>query len=260
MTAMSALASIKRTGATPRPPRLLIYGPHKIGKSTFAAQAPNPIFIQIEDGLDALDTSAFPQALDWETVVAQIGSLATEQHEFNTLVVDSLDWLERLIWAHVCTQAGHKSIEDFGYGKGYIAAVDVWKLFLEMINHLRDKRGMAVIMLAHAEIKRFDAPDKAASYDRYQPKLHAKAGALVSEAVDVIGFANYQVSIVKEEQGFNKERAVGKGTGMRRLFFEERPSHIAGNRYRLPAEIEFSWSAFADAFNKALLPQSTAAA
>jgi hypothetical protein len=253
------LSSIIKTGASPRPPRLLIYGPHKIGKSTFGASAPDPIFIQIEDGLDALSTSAFPQARDWDTVLTQIGALAQEPHEYRTLVVDSLDWLERLIWAHVCKVGGVKSIEDLGYGKGYVAAVDVWKLFLETLNYLRDEKGMAVILLAHAEIKRFDAPDKAASYDRYQPKLHAKAGALVSEAVDAIGFANYQVSVVKEEQGFKKERAVGKGTGQRRLFLEERPSHIAGNRYRLPPEIEFSWDAFADAFTQAFAPQPTPA-
>lgn len=251
------LSVIQRTGQKPKPPRIMLYGPHKIGKTTFAAQAPAPIFIQIEDGLDAIDAQAFPRAESYDQVIEQLDMLGANDHQFQTLAVDSLDWFERLVWAKVCANNGVKNIEDIGYGKGYVQAVDLWKAFLERINGLRDVRGMASILLAHAEVKRFDAPDKTQSYDRYQPKLHKAAGALVSEAVDVIGFANYEVHVVKTEIGFKKEKATGTGSGARALYLEERPAFVAGSRYRMPEKIPLDWSAFAAAFNAAMTPQSS---
>lgn len=260
---MSTIANLARTGRISKAPRILVYGPHKIGKSTFGAQAPNPIFIPIEDGLDALADPAtgapievpmFPQATTYDDVIAAIGTLYNEEHDRQSVTIDSLDWLENLIWKKVCSNAGVKNIEDIGYGKGYVHALDLWRTFLDGCNALRDRKGMAVILLAHAEIKRFDAPDKVSSYDRYQPKLHTKASGLVQEAVDVIGFANYEVVVLKEDVGFKKEVKKATGSGQRLLHLEERPAFLAGSRYRLPATVPFNWASFIAAFNAAAAP------
>lgn len=243
-----SLAALVKTGQATIPPRVMIYGPHKIGKSTFGASAPAPIFIQIEDGLNAIETTAFPQAKSFQDVLDALETLFIEEHTFKTLVVDSADWLEALIWKHTAKLGDKQSIEDFGYGKGYVEALTHWRTFLSGITALRDKKGMATILLAHAQIKRFDAPDKTQSYDRYQPKLHASASALVQEAVDVIGFANFDATVVESKVGFNQTKARAVGSGRRLLHLEERPAYLAGSRYAMPPTIGFSWAEFQEAF------------
>jgi Holliday junction resolvasome RuvABC ATP-dependent DNA helicase subunit len=124
------LASITR-GKRLRAPKIVIYGPPKVGKSTFAATAPNPIGIITEEGLDNIDVPAFPKAETYDDVMQALATLYTEAHEFQTVFVDSLDWLEPLILAKVCKDNNVDNIEKIGFGKGYIFADDLWKRFFE---------------------------------------------------------------------------------------------------------------------------------
>jgi energy-coupling factor transporter ATP-binding protein EcfA2 len=220
------------------PPRILIYGPQGIGKSTFISKSMNPVLIQTEDGLGNLDIPAYPLAKSYADVMAAITELATVDHNYNTVAVDSADWLEPLIWKQVAVEAGKKSIEDIGYGKGYVLALDLWREYIGALNYLRDEKNMTVIQTAHANIKRFDNPETE-SYDRYEIKLHKAASALMLEHSDIVFFANYYVSVSKEETGFNKKRKIAVGGRDRILYTEERPSAIAKNRYGLPEEIPF---------------------
>ncbi|PZW38716.1 AAA domain-containing protein [Humitalea rosea] len=164
-----------------RPPRLLTYGVAGVGKTLFATSAPRPVVVQTEDGLGTISASTFGVLRSFDAVMEALGSLYTEAHDFETLVVDSLDWLEPLVWQHTAQTHNQPDIESFGYGKGYLAALDTWRSFLDGVNALRDERGMGVILIAHAEIKRFDSPETE-PYDRYQPKLHRSASALVRPA------------------------------------------------------------------------------
>lgn len=224
-------------GTRPLPPRLVIYGVHGIGKTTWAASAPAPIMLPLEDGLAALPVPTFPRPASFGEAMAALGALYTEPHAFQTLIVDTLDWLEPLVWAHTAFVGGKESIEDFGYGKGYIHAAEHWGAFLDGLNALR-ANGMTVICLAHAEIKRFDAPDTE-PYDRYQIKLHKRAADVIQEWADVVGFAHYEVHTVSKDTGFNKQVTRGVGVGRRLLALEERPAYYAKNRYSLPAAIPF---------------------
>lgn len=221
-----------------KPPRILIYGPQKIGKSTFGANADRPVFIQTEDGLDGLNCPAYPLASSYGEVMGYLTELATQEHDFKTVVIDSVDWLEPLIWAQVASENGKKNIEDIGYGKGYMMAIDLWREYLTALNYLREEKEMTIVQIAHAEIKRFENPETD-SYDRYHIKLHKAASALLAEHSEIILFANYFVGIRKEKGGFNKEKAKAIGGEERILYAEERPAFIAGNRYGLPAEIPF---------------------
>lgn len=250
---MISLDSIQH-GATNLPPRVVIYGPHKIGKSTLAASAPNPIFIQTEEGLDALDVAKFPLAKSFDDVLAAISALFSEPHDYNTVVLDSLDWLEPLVWQYTSKLHGKENIEAFGYGKGYVHASDTWRMFLDGLDALRRHRGMAVICLAHHQIRRFDAPDQE-PFDRYLLKLHERAGSMVQEWADVIGFANHESVTTKADVGRDQKVTRAIGTGRRLLHLSETPAFQAGNRYRMPASVELSWPAFLAAF-----PQPAAAA
>lgn len=220
-----------------KPPRILIYGPPKIGKSTFGSLAPSPVFIQTEDGLDAIDVPAYPLASSFADVLAAIEELATKEHQFKTLVIDSADWLERLIQAQICDEKKVKNIDEIGYGKGFLFALDLWRQFIDATNWLRDNKDMCIINIAHSQIKRYQNPETEA-YDRHQIKMHDKASDLLMENSDMIFFVNEQVMVKKTQEGFS-ERKRAIGTGSRVLYTEGRPSFVAGNRFSLPPEIPF---------------------
>lgn len=230
---------------TPKPPRIIIYGPHGLGKSTFGSLAPKPVFIQTEDGLDAIDAAAFPLAKSFDDVLQYLGELADNDHDFKTLVIDSIDWLETLIWKKLLEERPMdekgrkvKAIDDYGYGKGYGYAMDYWNMYINAINFLRQERDMMIIQTAHSHIRKFENPETDA-YDRYEIKLHKTAAAKLQEHSDVVLFANYFVGIKNEDKGFGGERKRAIGSGDRLLYTEERPSFLAKNRYGLPQEIPF---------------------
>ena len=200
-----SLASLHRSGA-PQPPRLLVYGVAGVGKTKLATDAPAPVFLQTEDGLGKLGAATFGVLRSYADVQDALDVLLEQPHDFQTVVVDSLDWLEPLIWRETAARNKWTDIETPGYGKGYAAALDVWRGFLDGMTLLRDDRGMAVILIAHADIKRFDSPETE-PYDRYQPKLHSRAAALVQEHVDAVLFANYRVSTIRSDAGFGKKVA-----------------------------------------------------
>lgn len=232
-----SLASLRQRSDS-KPPRLLIYGTAGIGKTTIGTAAPSPVFIQTEES--EVDAPTFGLLRTYAEVMEAIGALYGEPHDRKTLVLDSVDWLEPLVWAEACRVNGWPSIEAAGYGKGYIAALDLWRTLLDGMNALRDERGMTILMIAHCEIKRFDSPETE-PYDRYQIKLHRSASALVQEHVDAVLFANYRVSTVKTDLGFNKKAVRGVGGGDRLLFTNERPAFLAKNRFGMPDHISLSW-------------------
>ena len=226
---MSLIGSITK-GREQQPPRIMVYGAEGVGKSTFASLAPNPVFVQTEDGLSEIDTSKFPLARTFDDVVMQLQAVRDEQHEYGTLVIDSVDWLERLVWDRVCADYGVKSIEkaDGGYGKGYVHALTYWRQIVSILNDIRSKRGMAVILIAHAAVERFEDPEHAA-YDRYTPRIHKKACSLICESTT------------------GKAAPVGADGGERILRTNGSPACIAKNRFGLPTELPLSWAAFVEA-------------
>jgi len=246
-----SLASLKSTTAL-SPPRILAYGVAGVGKTTFATSSDKPIVVPTEDGLGKIKVPHFPLAKSFDAVMEALAALYSEPHDYRTVVVDSVDWLEPLVWQRACKDNGWRSIEDPGYGKGFIAALDLWRQYLDGLNALRDERGMTVIQLAHTDIKRFDSPEHE-PYDRYVIKLHARASALLQEHSDVVLFANYRISTVKSEVGFNKKVTRALGSGERVLYTAERPAFLAKNRYGLPDMLPLDWQAFAAAMPQ---PQS----
>ena len=226
-------------------PRLLVYGVEGIGKSTFAAGAPNPIFILTEDGLGSLPVQHFPLAASTDDILDAIGVLYNDAHNFGTVVVDSLDWLEAIVQREV--EESHDA-KELAYGKGAIIAAEKWRMILEGLNALRQDRGMVVILLAHTTIKRFDSPE-VEPFDRYQPKLQERSNALVREWCDAVLFANYKTIVKHDDVGFNKTTNRGISTGERLLYCNERPAYMAKNRYQLPDSIPLSWDAFETAIS-----------
>lgn len=243
-----SLNSISKTKRA-RAPKIVIGGPGKIGKTTFAASAPNAVGILTEDGADHVDAQAFPLCKSLSDVYAAIGALYDEEHDFEYVFLDSLDWLEPMLHAHVCKAHGWADIEEPGYGKGYVAAADEWRNLLAGFEALRTERNMGVILICHDRIKTFSSPMNE-PYDMHQLKLHERASALVLEWADVVGFANHVVLTSKVDVGFGKKEARAKTTGQRVLHVEPHPAHFAGNRFGL-TDMPLEWAAFSDALTKA---------
>lgn len=244
-------------GAKISPPRIIIYGEDKIGKSTFGAGAETPLFIPTEDGVDELGPDRFPLCAKLDEVLDGL-SCAAMDRDHATVVLDNLSGLERLVHAAVCKQYNVETIEEVlkGYGKGYGIANDVWaEEVIPRLDACRDA-GKVVICIAHSVVRRFDSPETE-PYDQHVIDLHKSTSGLLRKWADVIGFATKRVSVVETDVGFKKMVRRGTNVGDKRvLHLVGGPAYAAGNRYGLPATIDLSWSAFVEAMENRV-PKST---
>lgn len=227
------------------PQKVVVYGVPGVGKTTFAATWPKPIILRTEDGAGALDIPTFPQvAKTTEEIQQAITALRKPGHGFKTLIVDSLDWAEPLVWRRVCEQEQKKNIEDFGFGKGYVKVDDKWRGLQRMLDDLREAAGMHVVCIAHAVPVMFDPPDSD-SYQRYTLKLHKRAAALWTEWAEMLLFMNYKSRVVEAK---DNGKSKAKGSGERVIYTQERPAYQAKTRWPLPDEIYIgndpTWGAF----------------
>jgi len=230
---MSLLQKI-HSGKKHQPPRLLIYGSEGVGKSTLAAKAPNPIFIPTEDGLDQIPCNSFPLCKTFDEFMEYLKALSLEAHDFKTVVIDSADWLERLIFDQLCKQYSVKSVEkvEGGFGKGYVIALTQWRQVIDGLRFLREERGMIVVFLAHAKIESHTDPESTA-FDRFSPKLNKHGNAFLCEWCDAILLATREHGAAKGE----------KSGGERVLRCIGSPTCVAKNRYNLPELLPLEWSA-----------------
>lgn len=206
---------------------MLIVGQDKVGKSTFAASSPSPVGVLTEEGLDNLDVPAFPLCETYKQVLACISTLIKEEHQYKTLFLDSLDWAEPLVHAHVCQANGWDDIEKPGYGKGYAAALTEWRRLIRGLEALRAK-GMNVIAISHSKLKKVESPLLGEAYDTFALKMNDKASAVMCEWADIIGYLDIKIA-VSEVEGGNKSRGVSSGERILRV--SANPGHPGGNRY-----------------------------
>ena len=228
------------TTKTPRPPRIFIYGPPGIGKTTLAAQFPGVLMLPAEEGADVLDVPRLPQPKTWAEAMALIDAVAAEPSGYKALAIDSVTALELLAYRHVCEDQNIKSVEEIPYGKGFPLVAALWASFLDRLEVVRS-RGMAIVLIGHLEVKKYEDP-RTAGYDRFQPRLHKSILPQTIERCDALLCANYRVYTQDEDKGFNKVRNRAVGSGERTLFCDEQPTHLAKNRYALPPELPFNWS------------------
>jgi hypothetical protein len=232
-------------GRIKKPLLMLLYGVDKVGKTTFASQAPGVIFLGPEAGNNNMDVARLPTPKSYQDLLDQCQQLLIEKHDYKTAAFDSLDWIEGLVHAQLCAKYNVAVIEEAagGYGKWVAVVVSEWKKLIDLTAQLRDK-GMNIIFIAHYQVKAFNDPMTSVPYDRYMVKLVERVSATFREYVDIMGFATFEVS-VKANKGASKGK--GYGDGIRVLYTERRPSHDAGNRFSLPYELPLDFQSIMNA-------------
>lgn len=232
------------------PPKVVIYGTSGIGKTTLACQFPNPIVMDVEGGLDGIEVARVA-VKTYADMLNLIRELATQEHDFQAIVVDSIDWAESLVHTETAIVYGkdeassrrYKNIEDIPYGKGYLRAESIWDELLGALSYLCEKRRMSVVLVAHSRLEKFSDPSTA-TYDRYGLDLHVRAASRINEWADAVLFANRQVYTKEESIGFNKTKTRGVA-GDRVLITNERASCLAKNRYSMPDELPLDFKELA---------------
>ncbi|MBN1518161.1 ATP-binding protein [Candidatus Sumerlaeota bacterium] len=240
-------------GKQQRAQRVVVYGPEGIGKSTFASKFPNPLFVDTEGGTDQLDIARTEKPQSWAMLGQILQHFNLDQQGFKTLIIDTIDWAELLCIAHICSEAGKAGIEDFGYGKGYTYLAESFGKFLNFLNEVRDK-GVNVVLLAHAQMRKFEQPDETGAYDRWELKLSKKCVPLVKEWADMVLFANYKTLVVEVD---GKKKAQG---GQRVMHVNHHPCWDAKNRHGLPDELPFEYGKIAHLFTVSVQTPASAPA
>lgn len=257
---MTSILSTLSRGKRIRAPKVVVYGGPKVGKSTLGSQIPGGVFIDIEGGLDALDVASV-RARSYKDVMDVLAALASEQHEHTAVILDSLDWMENLLWQAVCEQHKVPSIElvGGGYGKGYLEAAKLWGEFFTALDYLRNERNMAVLLIAHDVVTKMQPPD-GEPYNYAELKLHQRAAALVKEWSDCIAYATEKTATRKDDLGFNKKHVRAVGSNHRVLVVGKNPAYVSGNRYGMQDEVPLSWDAFVAAMSAAVSTPASQAA
>ena len=240
------------TGKQSGPRKILLWGQHGIGKSTWASEAPSPIFLDIEGGLNDINCARTERIASYQSLCEAITLLAGDPG-FHTLVMDTVDWAERLIFNQVADAAGKPTIADIGYGKGYAEAARLWERVLNSFD-AAIAAGKGVILLGHGRIVRFENPETQA-YDRYEPDLHKSTSGMVQEWCDEVLFASFRVFTRVEDLGFNTKRTIALGGKERFVRTNESAAAAAKNRLSLPDELPMSWAAYAQYLGGHNVPQ-----
>lgn len=241
--ASSALAHVSR-GRVEKPPRILTYAREKIGKTGFAAGAPNPIFLCSEMGTEEYEIARAP-VTDWTQCLALVDALTVDPHDYKTLVIDTLDHLEAVLhrWIIASDLKGATSMVTAagGFGKAFKIATESFRKLAAKLDILTERRRMTVVLLAHAHVKKFNDPESD-GWDQYRLKMHEEAAGFWKEWVDAVLFANLDIAIREEKD--EKTRAIHTGDRYLYTVPPRNAAYEAGNRFALPPRLPLRWSAF----------------
>jgi len=230
------------SGKQTRAQRVVIYGVESVGKSTFAAQFPRPLFLDVEGGTSHLDTDrvSIDAATDLESAIREC-----QATDYGTIVIDSIDWTERLLVEQLLSESKKKSVEDFGYGKGWVMAAEKMARLLGSLESLIDA-GKNVVLIAHSKVQRVEPPDLLAAYDRYELKMSKQSSPLVKEWADELWFFKFKTKTVESESG----RSKGIGGKERIILTTHSAAYDAKTRSGLAEELPMTWDSVAHLFAK----------
>jgi hypothetical protein len=217
----------------------LIYGAGGIGKSTLAAQAPNPLFIDLENGIARYGFARTPLIKTLEEFKDSLRFFFNSEYE--TAVIDTVDFLETIIHEDVCAKHGWKNMEAAGYGKAYMVAQKTWLDLLGIFEKISVEKKKNILLIGHDQIRTFAPPDGDA-YDRYSIKLNKNSANLIIGKMDFVFLAQFETMLKTDRTHEDRLRAIG--TGRRILRTQEAPAWIAKNRFGLESTVAMDATIF----------------
>lgn len=214
--------------------KVLLYAPEGWGKSTWGSKAERPIFLSTEDGLRSVAVDMFPEPRTWQDMFDAIETLRTENHDYKTLVIDTIDWAEHLCHAHLLKTHNETSVEKLGggFGKWVMMVFEEFKRLIVPINRLCEEKQMNAVLLSHMEIKPYNNPT-GENYDRFRPKLSKDVAGFLKEWAGAVLFGTYDVA-VDVKSGQRKGKAYGQD---RIIHTNYMAAFDAKNRHNLPDPI-----------------------
>ncbi|MDR1272338.1 MAG: ATP-binding protein [Clostridiales Family XIII bacterium] len=243
------------TGKLQTAERALVYGTEGIGKSTLALKFPNPLFIDPEDGTKQLDVRRFERPTSWSMLKEQVKYVYAHPDICRTLIIDTVDWAEKLCMEDILAKNDWDSIESPGYGRGYTYLAEEFGRFLNFLTDMVRTKGIHVVLIAHAAIKQTELPEETGKYEFWTLKLEKKTSPLLKEWADLILFCNYKTKLVQDSKT-KTNKAVG---GQRVMYTSHRTTWDAKNRHDLPEELDMDYARIAHIFDP-VPPQYNAAA
>lgn len=231
-------------GRIQRAQKVIVYGPEGIGKSTFAAHFPNPVFIDTEGSTYHMDVARTPKPTSWAMLLQQVNYYKANPEACGTLIIDTADWTESLCIEDICAKHKKDGVEEFGYGKGYVYLSEEFGRLLNLLEELVEL-GINVVFTAHAQMRKFEQPDEMGAYDRWEMKLQKKTAPMVKEWADMVLFCNYETTVVNVDgQGAQKGKNKAQG-GKRVMYTSHHPCWDAKNRHGLADKLPLDYSAIA---------------
>lgn len=226
---------------TDKPVIATILGDAGLGKTSLACTFPKPIVIRAEDGLQSIPVEQRPDALPLITKVDQLFDqlmlLVKEDHDYKTLVIDSVTALERLFIQDVIDNdpKNPKGINQAlgGYGNGTAAVAAQHERVRKACGILRDRKGMNIVFIAHAEVETISPPDDE-DYSRYSLRIGKKSVAPYTDDVDLVGFVKLE-TFTKGDG--DKKKAISSGG--RVVVCHATASNVSKNRYGIEEELPF---------------------
>lgn len=232
------------TGIQKKALRVCIYGVAGIGKTTLAAEFPNPVFIDVEDGSNQLPVARMPRPTSWDMLMDEVREVRAGNVPCSSLVIDTADAAEELCISAMCAEHDWEGLESPGYGKGYTFLAERYGKLLDLLGEVVD-RGINVVVVSHSMARKFERPDEEGAYDRYELKLSRKTAPMVKEWADMLLFLDYKVLVETEsDKKGNVTKAKAKG-GRRIIRTTHHPCWDAKNRFGLPDELPLSYDSIA---------------
>ena len=229
-------SKVSRGRVTEKAIRVLLYGPEKVGKTTFANGAPDAFIIDIESG--SLDMDAHRvQVHSWEETMQWLAAVERGEEPCKTVVIDSVSRLEEHLEKKLFPNEGVSEYKG-GYGKGEDAMAVQWREYLLLTDRIWQK-GINVIHIGHAKVKGFNDPE-GNGYDRWIPSLREKMAGPLKRYSDYVLFAKRETTTIEAKDGKRK----GAGNGTRLLHTVWGPAYDAGGRVDLPDPMSLKWSEF----------------
>ena len=226
----------------PLPLTIMVHGLHGLGKTTLGTQSRRPIFITAEDLSHVSTVDKFPTAQTFGELQEQLKDVLVEKHDYKTLVIDTLDSVEKIVYKSIIGSDPGRTIAESrgGFGKGYIEAEQMARDLLKTIDQIRTERSMDILLLAHSLVESVEDPFNKITYNKYCPKLQQSKSAsfrsVFTEYVQCLFYLTFDISLASDQKDSTKIHAESK----QRVFITQ-PSLTcdAKNRFGFPEKVPY---------------------